>query len=100
MKLVGFKPFWGMSYHERLLHTGLAQFWYFGEWFRFEGEDEIREWFVDNFTAFSDDDPDMNSVNFIYWCHDGMIEFQIDMDRQKLSLPKFQRQESVQKKSD
>lgn len=99
MNLIGFKPFWGMSHTERLLHTCLSSFWYAGEWFSFEGEDEMRTWFVDNFTAFSDEDPDMNSVNFIYWCHDGMLEFQIEIERQKLTLPKFQRQESdVQKK--
>ncbi|GLK76240.1 hypothetical protein GCM10008171_14940 [Methylopila jiangsuensis] len=101
MKLIGFKPFWGMSQTERLLHTGLSRFWYAGEWFNFIGEDDMREWFVNNFTAFSDEDPDMNSVNFIYWCHDGMLEFQIEMDNQKLTLPKYQRQESdVQKKID
>jgi hypothetical protein len=99
MQLIGFKPFWSISDKERLLHVGLSRFWYAGEWFSLEGEDEMREWFVDNFTAFSDEDPDMNSVNFIYWCHDGMLEFQIEMDRQNLTLPKFQRQVSdVQKK--
>ena len=101
MKLIGFKPFWSMSHNERLLHTGLSRFWYAGEWFSFEGEDEMREWFVENFAAFSDGNPDINSVNFIYWCQDGMLEFQIEMSRQKLTLPKFQRQESdVQKKRD
>jgi hypothetical protein len=100
MKLIGFKPFWRISYNERLLHIGLTRFWYAGEWFSFEAEAEMREWFVDNFTAFSDDDPDMNSVNFIYWCHDGMLEFQIEIDCQNLTLPKFQRQESGVQKID
>lgn len=94
MNLIGFRPFWGVSHSERLLHAGLSRFWYAGEWFSFEGEDEMREWFVENFNAFSDEDPDMNSVNFIYWCHDGMLELQIEMDCQNLSLPKFQRQAS------
>lgn len=43
----------------------------------------------------------MNSFNFIYWCHDGMLELQVEMDCQNLTLPKFQRQKSdVQKKID
>lgn len=43
----------------------------------------------------------MNSVNFIYWYHGGMLELQIEMDRQNLTLPKFQREASdVQKKID
>lgn len=55
MKLIGFKPFWGMSHKERLLHIGPSRFWYAGEWFCFECDDEMREWFFDNFTAFSED---------------------------------------------
>jgi len=99
MALIGFKPFWGMSHNERLLHASLSRFWYAGEWFSFEGEDEMREWFIENFNAFSDEDPDVNSVNFTYWCHDGMLDLQDEMNRQNLTLPKFQRQESdVQKK--
>jgi hypothetical protein len=30
MTLLGFKPFWGVSHHERLLHTGFANYWYSG----------------------------------------------------------------------
>ena len=37
MKLIGVKPFWGVSHHERLLHTGFAAYWYQGEWFNFKG---------------------------------------------------------------
>ncbi|MGY4352707.1 hypothetical protein ACVWXM_009200 [Bradyrhizobium sp. GM7.3] len=54
---------------------------------------------LDGFTAFRDDDPDRNSVDFIYWFNgDGMVEFLIEMDRQKLSLSKFQKQESSTQK--
>ena len=94
MVLVGLKPFWGMSHHERQLHIGLARYWYSGEWFSFEGDDDVRDSILENFIAFSDVNPDMNSVNFAYWCHDGMLEFQMEMHEQQLSLPKFRRQES------
>jgi hypothetical protein len=30
MALVAFKPFWGVSHHERQLHTGFASYWYAG----------------------------------------------------------------------
>ncbi len=101
MNLIGLKPFWGMSHHERLLHTGFAFYWYAGEWYKFDGDNETRDLLLDNFTAFSDDNPDANSVNFIYWYNgDGMVELQMAMDEQQLSLRKFQRQESdVQKKT-
>jgi hypothetical protein len=99
MKLVGFKPFWGMSHHERCLHTGFARYWYSGEWFDFAGDDDARDLLIEGFVAFSDDNPDMNSVNFIYWFNgEGMAEFLMEMSAQKLSLPKFQRQESDIKK--
>lgn len=101
MTLVGFKPFWGVSHHERELHAGFARYWYAREWFDFEGDDDVRDLLLDGFTAFSDDSPDRNSVNFIYWFNgDGMAEFLIEMNRQRLSLPKFQRQESYIQKKD
>lgn len=55
---------------------------------------------MEGFTAFSDEDPDRNSVDFIYWFNgDGMAEFLMEQASQKLSLPKFQRQESLNQKS-
>lgn len=100
MTLIGFKPFWRMSYHERLLHMGFAGYWYSGEWFNFEGDDDAQDFLIDNFLAFSDNDPDANSVNFIYWYNEGLIEFQMAMHEQNLTLPKFRKQESeAQKKS-
>lgn len=99
MKLIGVKPFWGVSYHERQLHTGFARHWYHGEWFDFKDEDEIRDLLLEGFCAFKDDNPDENSRDFIYWFNgDGMAEFQIEMSRQRLTLPKFQKQESGIKK--
>lgn len=99
IKLIGIKPFWGVSHHERLLHVGFANYWYSGEWFNFDGDDDARNLLIDGFTAFTDDNPDRNSVDFIYWYNgEGMVEFLMEMDRQKLSLPKFQKQESVGRK--
>lgn len=99
MNLVGFKPFWGMSHHERQLHSGFASYWYHGEWYKFDGDDDALELLLNGFTAFSDENPDRNSVNFIYWFNgDGMAEFLIEMDRQRLSLRKFQKQESLGQK--
>lgn len=96
---LGFKPFWGISHHERLLHIGFSRYWYANEWFKFDDDPEMLDLLVNNFIAFTDDDPDRNSVDFIYWYNgDGMLEFQIEMHGQGLSLPKFQKQESDQKK--
>ena len=99
MTLIGLKPFWGVSYHERQLHTGFSRYWYAREWFNFEGASDIRDLLIDGFRAFSDNNPDRNSVVFIYWFNgDGMAEFPMEMDRQRLSLPKFQKQESCTRK--
>jgi hypothetical protein len=99
MSLIGFKPFWGASHLERELHAGFAQYWYAREWFNFEGDDNVRDLLLDGFTAFSNDSPDRNSVDFIYWFNgDGMAEFLIEMDRQSVSLSKFQKQESLTQK--
>jgi hypothetical protein len=94
MKVLGLKPFWGISHHERLLHVGLAPYWYSGEWFDFSGDDDARDYFVDGFRGFSNDNPDQNSVDFIYWYNEGMAEFSIEMHRQGQTLPRFQKQES------
>jgi hypothetical protein len=99
MTLIGFKPFWGVSHHERCIHSGFARYWYAREWFSFEGDDDARDLLLDGFTAFSDDSADKNSINFIYWFNgDGMAEFLIEMDQQRLTLPKFQMQESINQK--
>jgi len=99
MSLIGFKPFWGMSQHERLLHTGFAFYWYSGEWYKFDGDDNARDLLLDGFVEFSDDDPDINSRDFIYWYNgEGMIELLEALDDQKQSLRKFQKQESIAQK--
>lgn len=100
MTLVGFKPFWGVSHHERLLHTGFASYWYAGEWFNFDGDEDARNVLLEGFTAFSDHSPDKNSVNFIYWYNgEGMAEFVMEMASQDLPLSKFQKQESAVQKT-
>src|SRR4030081_651882 len=87
MTLRGMKPFWGVSHHERRLHAGFAAYWYSGEWFDFTDDDAALNSLLKGFTAFSDDKPDRNSVDFIYWFNgEGMTEFEIEMDRQKLTL--------------
>ncbi|MFC2255022.1 hypothetical protein ACETRX_36005, partial [Labrys portucalensis] len=55
---------------------------------------------IDGFAAFSNDSPDMNSRDFIYWYNDGMVEFLMEMDRQKVSLRNFHKQESDGQKRD
>lgn len=100
MKLIGIKPFWNIKEIERQLHEGFARCWYHGEWFCFPDEG-YRETLLDGFTAFSDTDRDMNSVDFIYWFNgEGMAEFVMERASQKLSITKFLKQESDIKKSD
>lgn len=100
MEIIGIKPFWNVSQVERQLHTGFARCWYDGEWFELidEGYHEVL---LPNFLAFSDTNRDMNSVNFIYWFNgDGLAEFVMERQAQKLSLPKFLQQESEIKKNE
>src|SRR5215510_12740181 len=47
MQIVGVKPFWGIRYLERTLHSGLANHWYSGEWHRFP--DDNYDWFFEDF---------------------------------------------------
>ena len=98
MEIIGIKPFWNISEIERNLHEGFARCWYEGEWF--EPIDEgYRETLLSNFTAFSDTNRDMNSVDFIYWFNgDGLSEFVMERSSQGLTLPKFLKQESDIKK--
>jgi len=100
MNLIGFKPFWAMSHHERLLHTGFAFYWYAGEWYKFDDDDDARDVLLDGFTAFSDDSPDNNSLNFIYWYNgEGMVELLMTLNDHECSLRRFQKQESSAQKT-
>jgi len=63
-------------------------------------DEGYRDTLIDGFTAFSDTNRDMNSVDFIYWFNgDGMTEFVKERYEQGLTLPKFLRQESEVKKN-
>lgn len=94
MKLIGIKPFWNVRSVERCLHEGFARCWYGGEWFELLDEG-YRETLLDAFAWFSDSDRDRNSVDFVYWFNsDGMSEFVIERSKQRITLPKFLRQES------
>ncbi|GLU29852.1 hypothetical protein [Brucella sp. NBRC 12950] len=54
---------------------------------------------LEGFTAFSDDSPDRNFADFIYWFNgESMAEFLIEQANQKLSLPRSQKQQSVNQK--
>jgi hypothetical protein len=99
MTLIGQKPFWRMSYHERCLHVGFARYHYSGEWFDFTGDNAALSLLLEGFRELSDDSPDRNSVDFIYWFNgDGMTEFLMEQKSQNLTLPKFQKQESINQK--
>jgi hypothetical protein len=94
LKVVGVKPFWEISWIERCLHEGFATCWYAGEWFE-PFDDGYRDTLIEGFVAFSDDNRDMNSRDFVYWFNgEGMAEFVMERSRQCLSLRAFQRQES------
>ena len=96
--VVGVKPFWNVSYVERVIHAGLANFWYDREWFHFQ-DDEFGPEFIEDFQGFYDDDRDMNSVDFIYWVNgSGMAELVMERGQQELSLPKWLNQESNSKR--
>lgn len=87
------KPFWNITKIERNLHEGFARCWYEGEWFE-PIDNDYKETLIFNFTAFSDTNRDMNSVDFIYWFNgDGLVEFTLERYAQGLTLPKFLQQE-------
>jgi len=99
MVTVAVKPFFNVRQIERHIHTALAGEWYSGEWFKFDIED-FEEFFIESFSEFYDDDPETNSVDFIYWFHgSGFSELTLERSRQGLSLPEFQRQTSYVKKT-
>jgi hypothetical protein len=91
LDVVGVKPFWNISQLERQLHSGIANFWYSGEWHQFP--DDTYDWLFENFRGFYDEDRDMNSVDFIYWINgSGMAELIIEQNRRRISLKRWQRE--------
>jgi len=98
IEIIGIKPFWNISRLERCLHVALCRYWYSGEWFKVTYRHDYQL-LIDGFLEFYDDDRDMNSVDFIYWFNSsGFSDFTIEQSRQRLSLPRWQRQESVTQK--
>lgn len=94
IRIVGIKPFWGVSKLERALHSGLAQFWVGGEWFEFP--DDSYSFLYEGFDEFHNgpdpEDRDWNSVDFSYWFNgSGMAELTLEQGRRKLSLRKWLR---------
>lgn len=87
--LVGVKPFWNVSVLERELLAGLAQFWFSGEWHRFP--DDTYDFIFEDFSAFYDEDRDMNSVDFIYWMHE-FAEIHMEYSERNISLRKWQKE--------
>src|ERR1700690_3768476 len=85
MELIGVKPFWNIGELERQLHSGLANFWYSGEWHKFP--DNTYDWLFEDFRGFYDEDRDMNSVDFIYWINSsGMAELIMELNNREISL--------------
>ena len=98
IQIIGVKPFWNMSFVERSLHIALVRYWYRGEWYNISDTDDY-ELIVGGFKNFYEEDKDMNSVDFIYWMNEtGMAEFCNEICHRRLTLPRFQRQESIVKK--
>lgn len=98
MKLIGIKPFWNVIEKEKLLHVGFAFCWYDGEWFEMLDEG-YREVLVDGFKEFYDDDINRNSVDFIYWYNsNGLSEFVMEQNSQRVTPHRFLRQETIKRK--
>ena len=94
LKILGVKPFWNISFVERSLHVSLVRYWYDREWYKIDDKNDY-ELIVGDFLDFYDEDKDMNSVNFIYWMNvTGMADFCHELHNQRLTLPKFRKQES------
>jgi len=95
MKIIGVKPFWGISHHEKCLHIGLASFWYEGEWIYIPADDPY-DTFLEEFGQFCENSRDKNSISFIYWYNSiGMAEYSIEYSHQKISKLKFLKQETM-----
>ena len=89
MNIIGIKPFWNVSIIERQMHEGFAHCWYANEWFSLfdEGYEDLL---LNDFSAFSDNDRDKNSVDFIYWFNgSGMLELGMARSYHGISLTKF-----------
>lgn len=93
-EVIGVKPFWNHKVVEKYLQLGMARFWITGEWYEFEG-DEFEDLFLTEFRAFSEQDINRNSVDFIYFMNStGMSELTLEFSARKSSKLGFQREET------
>ncbi|OKL42908.1 GIY-YIG nuclease family protein [Pseudovibrio exalbescens] len=93
-EIIGVKPFWNHTALERALHVGLAQFWHDKEWYDFK-DDDFYEYFIDEIKAFSDENINSNSINFIYMMNGtGMAEFTLEESASSISKRKFLKENS------
>lgn len=93
-EVIGVKPFWNHKNVEKYLQLGMARFWVTGEWYEFEG-DEFEDLFLMEFRAFSEQDINRNSIDFIYFMNStGMSEFTLEYSTRKSSKLGFQREET------
>jgi hypothetical protein len=92
LEVIGVKPFWNISRVERSLHAGLAEHWHRGEWHKFDDANVYwLNFFTEAFKEFSDNDRDMNSVNFGYWMQGtNYAEFAYARHQHKMSLRQWQ----------
>jgi T5orf172 domain len=99
MEEIAVKPFWNISHIERSLMTAFCWSWLDREWFKFSSESD-RDLLIEGLCEFYEEDRDMNSVDFIYWFNSsGMAEFAMERASQKLTLPKWLKQESGRSKT-
>lgn len=88
------KPFWNHKILEQEIQIGMSNCWRHGEWYEMLDEG-YYETFVVEFCAFSNDNINENSRDFIYWINgSGMGEFIVEMQEQGLSKTKFLKQVS------
>jgi hypothetical protein len=93
LEVIGVKPFWNIGRIEYWLHCALAEFWYRGEWHKFN-EAYWMDLFLNGFRAFEDDEEGRgaNSVNFHYWFNgDNYAEALRTKREYKMSLSAWRR---------
>jgi len=100
VKVIGFKPFWGVSEKERILHVAMSVSWYDGEWFKPFDEGYLNV-ITEEFQEFSDADINKNSVDFVYWINgSGMAEVIAAQNDMRKPIRQFQRDETEMRKKE
>jgi len=94
INIIGVKPFWNISYLERALHIACVWHWESNEWHKFF-DAESEELILSEFKAFSDEDINTNSVNFIYFMNgSGLSEFTLEFSSRNISLKQWRDEET------